>query len=178
MSETDPLRTFETSDLMTEGMDAQTMKALFSTLLLVAVQTADPTSEALKPPPLVHGYVWFDLGSAVPKRLRSEYDPIAYLGQRITPDKFVYVRGQTDTLGTAGTNEALSRMRARAVAAMLVEQGANAERITIFVCGERLLNRSTGDGVAEPLNRFVLFDWLDQPPQYALPGCLVEPYVP
>ena len=152
------------------------MKALFSTLLLVAAQTADPTTAPRKQPPLVHGYVRFELGSSVPIRLRSEYDPIAYLGQRITSDKFVYVRGQTDTLGTADTNEVLSRERARAVAALLVEQGANAERITVFVCGERLLNRATGDDVAEPLNRFVLFDWSDQPPQSAPTGCSVEPY--
>lgn len=154
------------------------MRTLFSTFLLLAVQTANPATPPLKRPPLVHGYVRFDLGSAVPIRLRSEYDPIAYLGQRMTSDKFVYVRGQTDTLGNAEANEVLSRQRARAVAALLVEQGANAERITVFVCGERLLNRATDDGVAEPLNRFVLFDWSDQPPQNAFPGCLVETYIP
>jgi len=153
------------------------MTALFSTLLALAVQTANPTIEPTKPP-LVHGYVRFALGSAVPIRLQSEYDPIAYLSRRMTSDKFVYVRGQTDTLGDAEANEVLSRERARAVAALLAEQGANAERITVFVCGERLLNRPTGDGVAEPLNRFVLFDWSDQPPLPAFPGCSVEPYIP
>lgn len=125
-------------------------------------------------PPLVHGYVYFGAGSATPIR-RYKLDPIAYLGPQIPADGFVYVQGKTDTVGSSGANDALSRERAFAVADLLVLEGVNPERITILSCGERLLNRPTPDDTPEPLNRFVLFDWSSRPPQ-ASPPCRAEPY--
>lgn len=134
-------------------------------------QTAPPPPP---PPPLVHGYVYFEFGSATPIR-RYQIDPIEYLGPRVPTDSFVYVRGQTDTAGSEASNQALARKRAFAVADLLVLEGVDPQRITVMSCGERLLNRSTADDTPEPLNRFVWFDWSSEPPRaWAL--CPMEPY--
>ena len=148
-------------------------------VLAVGAGLSQSTTTPHPPRPLlVHGYVYFDAGSAVPKR-RSGIDPIAYLGPRIADDAYVIVRGQTDTAGTDDYNLELSRQRARAVAELLVAEGnARAERITLPICGERLLNRPTQDGVAEPLNRFAVFDWGAEPRRSQEPFCSAEPYVP
>ena len=135
-------------------------------------QTATPPPPPA--PPLVHGYVYFDSGSAVPIR-RYQTDPIEYLGPRVPANQFVYVRGQTDTVGSVESNYTLSRRRAFAVADLLILEGVDSERITIMPCGERVLNRPTADDTPEPLNRFALFDWSTQP-QQASALCPVEPY--
>lgn len=147
--------------------------------LMIAVVGVGAQSQAAPPPPptvppLVHGYIYFDSGSAVPIR-RPQADPIEYLGPRVPADSFVYVQGQTDTVGSHAANDALSRRRAFAVADLLVLAGVDAERITIKSCGERVLNRSTADETPEPLNRFALFDWSAQPPR-ASALCPVEPF--
>ena len=150
-----------------------------SPVLLMAVASVGVQSQTAPPPPppvppLVHGYVYFDSGSAVPIR-RHQADPIEYLGPRVPSDKFVYVRGQADTVGSEESNYILSRRRALAVADLLVLEGVNPERITIMSCGERVLNRPTPEDTPEPLNRFALFDWSTQPLQ-ASALCPVEPY--
>lgn len=147
--------------------------------LIIAVLGVGAQSQAAPPPPptvppLVHGYVYFDSGSSAPIR-RFPIDPIAYLGPRVPSDSFVYVQGQTDTVGSQGANDALARMRAFSVADLLVLEGVDPERITIRSCGERVLNRPTPDETPEPLNRFALFDWSSQPPR-ASALCPVEPY--
>lgn len=150
-----------------------------SVLMLAMLAFASQDDRAPAPPPrprLVHGYLYFASGSPVPLP-QTDIDPIAWLSVRVPPEAFVYVRGQTDTVGSASANEALSRDRARAVADRLVEGGIDPERITIMACGERLLNRATADEVAEPLNRFVLFDWSEGPPRSGM-GCPTEPYRP
>lgn len=136
------------------------------------IQTAPPSPPPK--PPLVHGYVYFEPGSATPIR-RYQVDPIEYLGPRIPTDSFVYVRGQTDTVGSGASNQALSRKRAFAVADLLVLEGVDPQRITVMSCGERILNRPTADDMPDPLNRFVLFDWYSEPHRaWAL--CPSEPY--
>lgn len=150
-----------------------------SPVLFMAVASVGLQSQTAPPPPppvptLVHGYVYFDSGSAVPIR-RSDFDPIEYLGPRVPADKFVYVRGQADTVGSDESNYILSRSRAFAVADLLILEGVNPERITIMPCGERVLNRPTADETSEPLNRFALFDWSTQPPR-ATALCPIEPY--
>jgi hypothetical protein len=137
----------------------------------VQARTAPPIPPA---PPLVHGYVYFGSGSAVPIR-RYQTDPIEYLGPRVPPDMFVHVRGQTDTVGSNDFNYTLSRSRALAVADLLFLKGVDPARITIMSCGERVLNRPTADDTPEPLNRFALFDWSTQP-KLASALCTVEPY--
>lgn len=134
--------------------------------------------QASPPPPpsamLVHGYVYFGPGSDAPIR-RSDVDPMDYLAPRIPPDAFVHVRGQADTVGSPAFNDDLSRRRARAVAALLVQKGVDPDRITLLSCGERRLNRPTADETPEPLNRFAEFDWTSRLVQ-ASPSCPAEPY--
>ena len=69
----------------------------------------------------------------------------------------VRITGHTDRTGDPGVNRALSRARAEAVADVLVEAGLSRQLIEITGFGETLdkLPISTGDGVAEPLNRCV-----------------------
>ncbi|MNT61622.1 outer membrane protein A [compost metagenome] len=148
--------------------------------LMMAVVSAGLAQTAPLPPPpppkppLVHGYVYFESGSATPVR-RYQIDPIEYLGPRVPTDSFVYVRGQTDTAGSEAFNQALAWKRALAVADLLVLEGVDPRRIIVMSCGERLLNRSTADDTPDPLNRFVLFDWSSEPPR-AWASCPMKPY--
>ncbi len=70
--------------------------------------------------------------------------------------------GNTDTVGAAGRNMALSRRRAEAVARALVREGVRWEDIEIQAHGEMRLARPTPDETPEPLNRRVQIDmrWL------------------
>lgn len=145
--------------------------------VLLAASPQDPPPPPPRPGPLVHGYVYFGSGSADPIR-RTDIDPIDYLGPRVPPTAFVVVRGQTDTLGGAEANEWLARRRALAVADLLVLHGVGPEQITLEVCGERILNRPTADGVSEQLNRFVHFDWNAERRSTSQLGCPMEPYRP
>lgn len=124
-------------------------------------------------PPIVHGIVWFEPGATTP--LPQRLDVIDYLAPRIPADAYVYVMGKTDTAGTEAYNDGLARARARAVAELLVERGVAPERIALMICGERLLNRPTADGVAEPLNRSAYFDWRRTPVEPSS-DCPVEVY--
>ncbi len=146
--------------------------------LMMAVISAGLAQTAPLPPPpkppLVHGYVYFESGSATPIR-RYQFDPIEYLGARAPTGSFVYVQGQTDTVGSEASNQALAWKRAFAVADLLVLEGVDPQRITVMSCGEWVLNRSTADDTPEPLNRFVLFDWSSEPPR-AGPLCSMKPY--
>ena len=56
-----------------------------------------------------------------------------YLAQK--PDTSVYVRGYTDSSGSAGYNESVSRFRASVVKSYLVGKGASADNIFIFAMG-------------------------------------------
>lgn len=148
-----------------------------SSVLIMAAITVGLQAQTIPPPPSmpsVHGYVHFNSGSAVPIR-QDQIDPVEYLGRRVPPDSFVYVRGQTDTVGSDVSNVALSRRRAFVIADLLARGGVNPERMTIMSCGERVLNRPTSDDTPEPLNRSVTFDWSTEPPA-ATPLCRTEPY--
>ncbi|MBT8340137.1 MAG: AAA family ATPase [Desulfatitalea sp.] len=52
------------------------------------------------------------------------------------PDQVVYVRGYTDSSGAPGLNETVSRYRAVAVKAYLIEKGAPADNIRVFAMGD------------------------------------------
>jgi outer membrane protein OmpA-like peptidoglycan-associated protein len=135
-------------------------------------------AEPQPPPPpsaqLVHGYVYFDHGSDVPRPF-GEIDPIAYLTERMPADVYPYVRGQTDRVGSVTANLALARRRAESVARLLVAEGVDPSRITLMVCNEAQMNRLTADEVSEPVNRFAWFNWGSQPPQ-PTEHCTPEPY--
>ena len=65
------------------------------------------------------------------------------------------VSGYTDTSGTAGYNQVLSRKRADTVSAELVRLGVPKASIAIFAFGETHPLVPTGPGVREPQNRRV-----------------------
>ena len=152
------------------------MLALVALASILVVQ-ADAQQPPPPPPPLlVHGYVYFDNGSDVPRPF-GEIDPIAHLVEGMPPDVYPYVRGQTDSVGSVAANLALARRRAEAVARLAVAEGVDPSRITLVVCNEAELNRPTADEISEPLNRFALFNWSSQPPQ-PTEHCTPEPYRP
>ena len=126
--------------------------------------------------PLVHGYVYFESG--LTRRPPGAIDPIAYLASRAPPGSAFVVMGKTDTIGSAEANMGLSRARALLVADALVRAGVDPSAVKVTWCGETWLNKATADEVAEPLNRFVWFDWFTG----QLPGqpysCMAEPYRP
>lgn len=144
--------------------------------IMAAIAVALQAQSTPPPPsgPLVHGFVQFDTASAEPI-MRSQVDPIEYLGGRVPPDSFVYVQGHADTVGSDASNIALSQRRALMVADLLTKEGVNPERITIMSCGERPLRRPTPDEVSEPLNRSVTFDWSPTAPT-APSVCLAASY--
>ena len=75
------------------------------------------------------------------------------LGRRPVPE--ILVIGHTDRVGTLAANDELSRRRAEAVKALLVQFGLSAEQIETSGRGEREPLVPTADEVAEPRNRRV-----------------------
>lgn len=67
----------------------------------------------------------------------------------------VIVSGYTDTIGTAASNDALSKRRAAVVAAALRIRGISRDNIKMDGYGEEFLAVRTADGVAEAKNRRV-----------------------
>lgn len=67
----------------------------------------------------------------------------------------VAVIGHTDSVGSAQGNDELSKQRAAAIAALLVEAGIPVEKLETVGRGERELLVPTADEVAEPKNRRV-----------------------
>lgn len=68
----------------------------------------------------------------------------------------VVVTGHTDTRGDAAYNEGLSRARASAVRNALIVEGLTRDQVERSGAGETFPDKSTGDGVKEPLNRRVV----------------------
>jgi outer membrane protein OmpA-like peptidoglycan-associated protein len=67
----------------------------------------------------------------------------------------IIVSGQTDTVGSAEKNQALSLKRAKMVADFLVSKGVNPENIAVTYHGKGNPLIPTPDGVSEPRNRRV-----------------------
>lgn len=67
----------------------------------------------------------------------------------------VQITGHTDTVGSAESNDALSRDRAVEIRSVLVRQGVPVEAARATGRGERELRIPTADGVNEPGNRRV-----------------------
>lgn len=75
----------------------------------------------------------------------------------------VRLLGYADRVGRADRNRALAAARARAVADFLVRSGVAADILETAGMGEDELPVSTGDGVAEPLNRSVAIIAIPRP---------------
>ena len=82
--------------------------------------------------------------------MESAYAEIA---QRKVTD--IVVVGHTDSVGSAGYNDALARQRAENIRAALVSRGVPADAIVAAGRGKREPLVPTADGVAEPRNRRV-----------------------
>lgn len=67
----------------------------------------------------------------------------------------VVVSGYTDTVGSAASNDALSKRRAAVVAAALRIRGISRDNMKVNGYGEEFLAKRTADGVAEAKNRRV-----------------------
>lgn len=148
---------------MNTALNAFVVAALWICGATSVVAQEAPT-RTLPPPPapaLIHGYVYFDPGSDQPVSDRGDIVQavVSRFSHATWPDLFLVV-GKTDAAGDAVYNMDLSRRRAIYVAERLVALGAVADSIRVWACGENRLNRPTADGVAEPLNRMVNFEWL------------------
>src|SRR5262245_57126462 len=124
-----------------ESLDA---KAAEASRVIPAAGAAMPTSE-----------VYFSLGSA--KLTTEGQNTIRAAAEAANKgdSSTVHAAGYADTLGSARSNEELSRRRAQAVAAQLVEYGLPQERIAVDWYGEQELPEPTADGTANPSNRVV-----------------------
>lgn len=99
--------------------------------------------------------VYFSTGSARLDDAANKVigDAVAY-AKNFKPVRVV-VAGYTDTIGSAGANEALSDRRAAVVAAAMRIRGVDAKSMRSRGYGEEFNAKRTGDGVAEGKNRRV-----------------------
>ncbi len=85
---------------------------------------------------VLNGDVTFDTGSArVKPEMRPEINRIAQVMVQY-PDTMVTVEGHTDSVGSESTNMALSKRRADAVRAMIVQGGVSHSRVRVMAFGE------------------------------------------
>jgi outer membrane protein OmpA-like peptidoglycan-associated protein len=78
----------------------------------------------------------------------------AEIAKHPVPDLLVI--GHTDTVGTEQANDVLSRQRADAIRAALIDRGIAPDNVVAVGRGKRELLVQTSDGVAEPRNRRVI----------------------
>ncbi|MEM7739719.1 MAG: OmpA family protein [Pseudomonadota bacterium] len=97
--------------------------------------------------------VYFEYDSAVlTERAKSAIARRARQSQDVDLISVVVI-GNTDTAGSAQYNRGLSQRRAKVVRDSLVSYGVDGSKISVRALGETSPAKSTGDGVAEPLNR-------------------------
>lgn len=130
-----------------------------------ADRTTPPPTAAIEPLPLIMEKViiGFELNSN--EIDHESYDTLdriaAYLAKH--PDQMVYVRGYTDSTGSAGYNESVSRFRANAVKSYLVGKGARADKIQVFAMGAADPVASNESVEGRSLNRRVEIDFPRRP---------------
>ncbi len=118
-----------------------------------AVRERHPQLLALQPPPAERFTLEFDPGtSALTPESLTRLEAVIRNAQSRAGGEII-VTGHTDRQGSLEANDALSLERAKAVRALLVERGFNAERIEAVGRGEREPLVPTDDEVAEPRNR-------------------------
>ena len=79
------------------------------------------------------------------------------------PEQIINVRGYTDTSGSPGYNETVSRFRANAVKSYLIARGANADRIIVFAMGDAKPLASNDTATGRKLNRRVEIEFVPIP---------------
>jgi len=97
--------------------------------------------------------VFFDTGSAHITKAASKIIRQAVKDAKAAGFKDYVVVGHTDTVGSAKSNDALSKKRASAVKSALVAQGVPAKKVVVTAKGEASPSTPTADGVKEPTNR-------------------------
>ena len=115
-----------------------------------------PVAEAPKPTPKISPLryvIYFDLDSTeVDEQAKQVIFEAEEAARRLDGTK-ISVAGHTDTLGSAEHNQALSELRADAVAKILTGHGYPAARVATEGFGKKDLAIPTGDQVYEPQNR-------------------------
>ena len=97
--------------------------------------------------------VFFDTGSAHLTQAAGKIVHQAVKDAKAAGFKEYVVVGHTDTVGSAKSNDSLSKRRAAAVKAALIARGVPAKKIVIAGKGEAAPSTPTADGVKEPTNR-------------------------
>lgn len=82
----------------------------------------------------------------------------------------VEMQGHTDSVGSDGYNQALSRRRAESVRQYLVEQGVSADRLTARGYGEAQPIDDNGSETGRSRNRRVVMDVLENPGDVEIKG--------
>lgn len=119
------------------------------------VQARFGAALAARPPRPSSYFLYFEEGSNV-LTADSQAEFARMRAEILTrPAVEIAVIGHTDSVGSAQGNDALSKQRAEAISAMLVEAGVPAEKLEAVGRGERELLVPTADEVAEPKNRRV-----------------------
>ncbi len=110
---------------------------------------------AAKPPAPVRFVLYFETGTSIltPASAAELPHVQALAAARVAPR--VDVVGHSDRVGAADVNARLSRVRAQAVADLLVAAGVPLEAVSVGSFGEADNAVPTADGVAEPRNRRV-----------------------
>jgi len=119
-----------------------------------AIADATPAKKA-KPPKGKTFIVSFPTGGATLDAAANAVltDAVKY-SANFSPVQVV-VSGYTDTVGSAASNETLSKRRAAVVAAALRIRGISRDNMKMDGYGEEFLAKRTADGVAEAKNRRV-----------------------
>lgn len=110
--------------------------------------------------------VFFDLNSAaISPDSRAILQDIVIMARNLAPLS-IELRGHTDSAGSAEDNLRLSRRRAQAVKAELINLGLTNVELVVVANGETTPLIPTGDDVREPQNRRVevelMGDWYQQ----------------
>ena len=109
----------------------------------------------IAPTPPIRAILYFQTGGValVPSSMQNLELVVNEIKTRSGAEFFVV--GHTDTVGAVPTNDALSLLRARSIAAVLIGKGVPASRVESVGRGEREPLVPTPDEVDEPRNRRV-----------------------
>jgi outer membrane protein OmpA-like peptidoglycan-associated protein len=116
---------------------------------------------------LTLGDVLFDTGKATLKP--GAYETVARLAEVLNedPNRRVTIEGHTDNVGSEETNMALSRERAHAVQAALMQRGVSATQISIEGRGESIPVASNDTASGRQQNRRVEMIFTQEPKRVA-----------
>lgn len=118
----------------------------------------NPSLFDLKPPPVQHYTVYFEVDGTVLTVSSQVALNDALTAALARSGGEIVVTGYTDTVGTVAHNDELSRQRAEQVRQLFLARNFPPERVEAVGRGKRELAVKTGDEVPEPRNRRVTID--------------------